>query len=81
MKQQEMQIKVLIVDDHQFVRQGLRTFLELQEDIRVVGEAEDGVTAVDMVCTLDPNVVLIELVIPRLDGIEAICQVKALARG
>ena len=71
-------IKVLIVDDHQVVRQGLRTFLELQEDVLVVGEAEDGETAVEMVRQLNPNVVLMDLVMPRLDGVSATRQVKSL---
>ena len=71
-------IKVLIVDDHQVVRQGLRTFLELQEDVLVVGEAGDGQTAVEMVRQLNPNVVLMDLVMPYLDGISATRQVKSL---
>jgi len=71
-------IKVLIVDDHKVVRQGLRTFLELQEDVLVVGEAEDGQTAVEMVRQLNPNVVLMDLVMPRLDGISATRQVTSL---
>lgn len=72
-------IKVLIVDDHQVVRQGLRTFLELQEDVLVVGEAGDGQTAVEMVRQLNPNVVLMDLVMPRLDGVSATRQVKSLS--
>jgi NarL family two-component system response regulator LiaR len=72
-------IKVLIVDDHQVVRQGLRTFLELQEDVLVVGEAGDGQSAVELVRQLNPNVVLMDLVMPRLDGISATRQVKSLA--
>jgi len=72
-------IKVLIVDDHQVVRQGLRTFLELQEDIVVIGEAGDGVQAVEMVHQYHPDVVLMDLVMPRLDGIAATRQVKSLA--
>ncbi len=72
-------IRVLIADDHRVVRQGLRTFLELQDDIEVVGEAGDGAAAVEMVRRLGPDIVLMDLVMPRLDGIEATRQVKALA--
>ena len=71
-------ISVLIVDDHQVVRQGLRTFLELHDDIVVVGEAGDGVTAVEMIRQLEPDVVLMDLVMPRLDGVAATRQVKLL---
>jgi NarL family two-component system response regulator LiaR len=71
-------IKVLIVDDHQVVRQGLRTFLELHEDISVIGEAEDGRKAVELVRQLEPDVVLMDLVMPHMDGITATQQVRAL---
>ena len=74
---QTEKIKVLIVDDHQVVRQGLRTFLELHDDVVVVGEAGDGATAVEMARQLEPDVVLMDLVMPRLDGIAATRQVKS----
>lgn len=74
-------IKVLIVDDHQVVRQGLRTFLELQEDIEVVGEAEDGSSAVEMTSRLSPDVVLMDLVMPGMDGIAATRRIKASGGG
>ncbi len=70
-------ITVLIVDDHQVVRQGLRTFLELHDEVAVVGEAEDGTTAVQMVRQLNPDIVLMDLVMPHLDGVAATRQVKA----
>jgi two-component system, NarL family, response regulator LiaR len=62
---------VLIVDDHAVVREGLRTFLELQDGIEVAGEAADGVEAIDSAERLRPDVVLMDLVLPRLDGVEA----------
>jgi len=78
MMEQLEKIKVLIVDDHQVVRQGLRTFLELQDDVIVTGEAGDGLEAVEMVRQHKPDVVLMDLVMPRLDGISAMRQVMAL---
>ncbi len=74
-------IKVLIVDDHQVVRQGLRTFLDLHEDIQVVGEAGDGQTAVELAAQLTPDVVLMDLVMPGLDGIMATTRIKGLGTG
>jgi DNA-binding NarL/FixJ family response regulator len=64
-------IRVLIVDDHAVVREGLRTFLELQDGIAVVGEAADGEQAVAQAAALTPDVILMDLVMPRLDGIGA----------
>ncbi len=70
-------IKVLIADDHQVVRQGLRTFLELHEDIVVVGEAGDGVMAVEMARSLAPDIILMDLVMPRMDGVAATKEIKS----
>ena len=64
-------IKVLIVDDHAVVRQGLRTFIDLQEDMTVVGEGADGIEGVDMAMRLQPDIILMDLVMPRLNGVEA----------
>ena len=71
-------IRVLIADDHQVVRQGLLTFLELQPDIVVVGEAADGLAAVEKAQQLQPHVVLMDLVMPGLDGIAATRKIRAL---
>lgn len=65
-------IRVLIADDHAVVRQGLRTFLELQEDVEVVGDVADGEQAVAAALELAPDVVLMDLVMPGVDGVEAI---------
>ncbi|MFF0295101.1 response regulator [Kitasatospora sp. NPDC004615] len=65
-------IRVLLVDDHQVVRRGLRTFLEVQDDIEVVGEAADGAEAVERAGELAPDVVLMDVKMPRVDGIEAL---------
>jgi len=70
-------ISVLIADDQPVVRQGLRTFLELQEDIEVVGEAADGEQALLAAAELSPDVVLMDLVMPRLDGVAAIERLRA----
>src|SRR3954454_6564640 len=72
-------ITVMLIDDHAVVRQGLRTFLELQEDIEVVGEAADGAQAMEAVASLAPDVVLMDLVMPRLDGVSALERLRELA--
>ncbi|MBV9006183.1 MAG: response regulator transcription factor, partial [Solirubrobacterales bacterium] len=64
-------IRVLIVDDHAVVREGLRTFLELQDDVEVIAEAADGEEAVESAQKLRPDVILMDLVMPKLDGIAA----------
>jgi DNA-binding NarL/FixJ family response regulator len=65
-------IRVLVVDDHPVVRQGLRTFLDLQEDITVVGESGDGKSCVDDAERLRPDVILLDLRMPGADGITAL---------
>jgi NarL family two-component system response regulator LiaR len=65
-------IRVLVADDHAVVRQGLRTFLELQEDIEVVADVADGREALAAVAEHEPDVVLMDLVLPEVDGVEAI---------
>jgi DNA-binding NarL/FixJ family response regulator len=70
-------IRVLVADDHAVVRRGLRLFLDLQEDISVVGEAADGVEAVALAERYRPDVVLMDVVMPRLDGIAATEGVRA----
>lgn len=72
-------INVLIVDDHKLVRQGVRAFLETQPDITVIGEAESGAEAVEMATEHAPDVVLMDLVMPGMDGVETTRQVKQVS--
>ncbi|MCX5225365.1 response regulator transcription factor [Streptomyces sp. NPDC006553] len=74
----DKQIRVLLVDDHQVVRRGLRTFLEVQDDIEVVGEASDGAEGVARAEELRPDVVLMDVKMPGTDGIEALKQLREL---
>jgi NarL family two-component system response regulator LiaR len=69
-------ITLLIVDDHQMVRWGIRTFLEKQGDIEVVGEAASGEEALRLVSDLAPDVALVDLLMPGMDGIEVTRQIK-----
>ncbi|MDF6041640.1 response regulator transcription factor [Streptomyces sp. JH14] len=71
-------IRVLLVDDHQVVRRGLRTFLEIQDDIEVVGEAADGAEGVARAEEMRPDVVLMDIKMPGTDGIEALRRLREL---
>ncbi|MET7937345.1 response regulator transcription factor [Streptomyces sp. NPDC005322] len=71
-------IRVLLVDDHQVVLRGLRTFLEVQDDIDVVGEAQDGEEGIARAEELRPDVVLMDVKMPGVDGIEALRKLRDL---
>ncbi len=70
-------IRVLVVDDHKLVRQGLRFLLGQEEGIEVVGEAADGEQAIESARRLRPDVVLLDLLMPKLDGVSALPKIKA----
>ncbi len=70
-------IRVLIVDDHAIVREGQRALIDTEPGMEVVGEAEDGAQAVEMARSLQPDVILLDLVMPHKGGIEAIEEIKA----
>lgn len=72
-------IRVIIVDDHAVVRHGLRFLLEQQPDIEVVGESSDGVQGVALAASLLPDVVLLDLLMPRMDGVAAVREIKRIA--
>src|SRR5215203_2931492 len=70
-------VRLLITDDHDVVRKGLRLYLRRDPEIEVVGEAADGYEAVELARSLKPDVVLMDLLMPRMDGIEATEKIKA----
>jgi len=71
-------IRIVIADDHVVVREGTRELLEREKDLKVVGEAGDGEEAVELVTKLKPDVAIIDIAMPRLNGIEATKQIKAI---
>ena len=72
-----MPVRVLIADDHRMLRQGLRMFLELDPELQVVGEAADGAEAVRLARQLEPDVVLMDLLMPIMDGIAATAAIRS----
>ena len=69
-------IRILVVDDHAVVREGLRAFLGVQEGFEIVGEAANGAEAIERAGELDPDVVLMDLVMPKLDGVSAMRELR-----
>jgi NarL family two-component system response regulator LiaR len=74
-------VRVMVVDDHAIVREGLRTFLEMLPDIELVGEAANGEEALAVAERVKPDVVLLDLVMPVMDGIEAVGRLRAQSPG
>ena len=72
-----MSIKILLADDHAIIRQGLRSLLEKQPDMEVMGESEDGREAIELVHKLQPDVVVLDVTMPNLNGIEAARQIHS----
>lgn len=69
-------IRILIADDHAVVREGLRALIAAKPDMELVGEAEDGIEAVLLARSLKPDIILLDLLMPRMDGVEAIAKIK-----
>src|SRR5689334_22677439 len=71
-----MPIRILIADDHAVVRQGLRMFLRLESELEIVGEAVNGKQALSMAHELNPDIVLMDLLMPEMDGLEATAAIR-----
>ena len=70
-------IRILIADDHSIVRRGLRALIDTEPNMETVGEASNGIEAVEQARALQPDVILLDMVMPRKDGLEAIVDIKA----
>ena len=71
-------INIVIADDHSIVRQGITALIERSTDIKVVGEAEDGLKAIEIVERLQPDILIIDISMPRLNGLQAVERIHAL---
>ncbi len=71
-------IRVIIADDHALVREGIAAFLKMSSDIEVVGEAADGIEAIESYKKLSPDIVLLDIAMPKLGGLEALVEIKKL---
>ncbi|MDR1651800.1 MAG: response regulator transcription factor [Synergistaceae bacterium] len=69
-------IRIVVADDHRLFREGLRRLLELESDLEIVGEAKDGAEAVDIILATDPDIVLLDINMPRMDGGQVIRRLK-----
>ena len=73
----ERGLQVMIVDDHVLVREGIRSILDSYEDIQVVGEASNGIEAIILIEQLHPSIVLMDVNMPKMDGVEATAQISS----
>ena len=64
-------MKILLVDDHEMVRLGLKSYFDLQDDVEVVGEATNGSQGIDLALELRPDVIVMDIVMPEMNGIDA----------
>ena len=71
------EIQIIIADDHPIVRQGLRQVIERESDLKVLAEADDGLVALEQIAKFQPDVAVLDLDMPRMDGIEATRRIKA----
>jgi DNA-binding NarL/FixJ family response regulator len=71
-------IKIIIADDHLMVREGIKQLLELEGDIKVIGEAKDGIECIDLIGKLDPEVVLLDINMPNMNGLQVLEHLKAI---